>query len=336
MAVFGAPVALEDHAFRACLAALDIQQEVQRLGAIVARRDGVELQLRVGLNSGEVIAGEMGTGPHSYTTIGEQVGMAQRMESVAPPGGVMLSDSTARLVGDGVSLGERQSVRIKGAESPVIAYQLLAVANLTGQPTRQLSTLVGRDWELSTIAAMIDQSMNGKGRIAGLVGPPGIGKSRLVGETIAIAHDRGVQVYATYCESHTSEISFHVVARLLSHVFAIDELVGDAARAIVRARLPDADADDLLLLHDLLGIRDAEITLPDIDPDARRRRLSALLNTAAVVRTTSDDLRDRGCSLDRRSQRIDDRRTRCGGRAHPLVVARHLPTGVSRRARPFA
>jgi class 3 adenylate cyclase len=85
MAVFGAPIALEDHAFRACLAALDIQQEAQRLGAMVERRDGVELRLRVGLNSGEVIAGEIGAGPNSYTTIGEQVGMAQRMESVAAP-----------------------------------------------------------------------------------------------------------------------------------------------------------------------------------------------------------------------------------------------------------
>jgi class 3 adenylate cyclase len=79
MAVFGAPIALEDHASRACLAALDIQLAVQRLGVEVEERDGVVLRLRIGLNSGEVIAGEMGSGPGSYTTIGEQVGMAQRM-----------------------------------------------------------------------------------------------------------------------------------------------------------------------------------------------------------------------------------------------------------------
>ena len=98
MAVFGAPVALEDHAIRACLAALGVQEEAKRLGVDVRDRDGVELQLRVGLNSGEVIAGEIGSGPFGYTAVGEQVGMAQRMESVAPPGGVMLSASTARLV----------------------------------------------------------------------------------------------------------------------------------------------------------------------------------------------------------------------------------------------
>ena len=98
MAVFGAPVTLEDHAARACLTALGIQEEAERLAAEVRDRDGIDLRLRVGLNSGRVIAGEIGSGAFGYTAVGEQVGMAQRMESVAPPGGVMLSASTARLV----------------------------------------------------------------------------------------------------------------------------------------------------------------------------------------------------------------------------------------------
>jgi class 3 adenylate cyclase len=97
MAVFGAPAALEDHAVRACLVALGIQEETKRLAVDVHACDGVDLQLRVGLNSGQVIAGEIGSGPFGYTAVGEQVGMAQRMESVAPPGAVMLSASTARL-----------------------------------------------------------------------------------------------------------------------------------------------------------------------------------------------------------------------------------------------
>ncbi|MGC2675569.1 MAG: adenylate/guanylate cyclase domain-containing protein, partial [Mycobacterium sp.] len=88
MAVFGAPVALEDHAIRACLAALGIQEETARLAAEVKDRDCIDLRLRVGLNSGQVIAGEIGSGALGYTAVGEQVGMAQRMESVAPQGGV--------------------------------------------------------------------------------------------------------------------------------------------------------------------------------------------------------------------------------------------------------
>src|SRR5689334_16138991 len=98
MALFGAPIALEDHAFRACLTALALQQEADRLSGEMQARDGVALQLRVGLNSGRVIAGEIGSGSLGYAATGEPVGFAQRMEAAAPPGGVMLSESTARLV----------------------------------------------------------------------------------------------------------------------------------------------------------------------------------------------------------------------------------------------
>ena len=114
MAVFGAPIAMEDHAFRACLTALGVQEEIKRLAIDVREHDAVELRLRVGLNSGQVIAGEIGSGPFGYTAIGEQVGMAQRMESVAPPGGVMLSESTARLVQYATLLGDAEEVLLQG------------------------------------------------------------------------------------------------------------------------------------------------------------------------------------------------------------------------------
>ena len=127
MAVFGAPVALEDHAVRACLAALGVQEEAKRLAEEVQRRDGADLRLRIGLNSGQVIAGEIGSGAFGYTAVGEQVGMAQRMESVAPPGGVMLSASTARLVEGAAVLGEPELVQIKGADEPVPARRLLGM-----------------------------------------------------------------------------------------------------------------------------------------------------------------------------------------------------------------
>ena len=119
MALFGAPLALEDHAVRACLAALGIQEEAKRLAAEVQERDGIDLGLRVGLNSGRVIAGEIGSGPFGYTAIGEQVGLAQRMESAAPPGGVMFSASTARLVEHAAALGDAELVHIKGTDQAV-------------------------------------------------------------------------------------------------------------------------------------------------------------------------------------------------------------------------
>ena len=284
MAVFGAPVALEDHAVRACLAALGVQEEAKRLAVDVRQRDGVELRLRVGLNSGEVIAGEIGSGPFGYTAVGEQVGMAQRMESVAPPGAVMLSASTARLVEGAATLGEVERVRIKGTDQPVCAQRLLGVPEGRRAVGRAESNLVGRRWELSAIESLLDRAVDGHGAVVEVVGSPGIGKSRLVREMAAIAAGRGVEVFTAYCESHATDIPFHVVARLLRAATGVRDLVGPAARDRVRSRVPDADPEDLLLFDDLLGIADPEVELPKIDPDARRRRLTALVNAASLAR----------------------------------------------------
>jgi class 3 adenylate cyclase/RecA/RadA recombinase len=282
MAVFGAPMALEDHALRACLAALGIQEEVARLAADVASLDGVDLQLRVGLNSGRVIAGEIGSAALGYTAIGEQVGMAQRMESVAPPGGVMVSESTARLVEGAAALSEPEMVHIKGAQDGVPARRLLSV--VAGRTGISESTLIGREWELSTLAAMLDRAMAGRGSVVGVVGPPGIGKTRLTAEAAQLAQSRGAEVFSTFCESHATDIPFHVVARLLRATGRLSGLGDEAARAQLRARFPDADPQDLLLLDDLVGIADPDVELSKIDPDARRRRLTALLNTAQRAR----------------------------------------------------
>ncbi len=285
MAIFGAPVALEDHAFRACLAALDLQWQAKQLALDVKSRDGVELQLRVGLNSGEVIAGEIGSGAGAYTAIGEQVGMAQRMESAAPPEGVMLSESTARLVADAVVLDKPALVRIKGVEQPVPARRLLGVAE-QGAIGRRDTTLVGRQWELAALTGVLDRTIADTGAVVGIVAPPGVGKSRLVAEVAALAAGRGLSVFSSCCESHANQIPFHAVSRLLRGTFGVDELTDDAARAQIRARAPDATAEDLLLLDDLLGIHDPAVPPPDIAPDARRRRLTALVNSASLARST--------------------------------------------------
>jgi class 3 adenylate cyclase len=285
MAVFGAPVALEDHALRACRAALEIHSGISDLAQEVSRRDGVELQLRIGLNSGQVIAGELGTAAAGYTAIGEQVGMAQRMESVAPPGGVMLSASTARLVEGAATLGEPEMLRVKGADGPVAARRLLGVAERHPALGRVESSLVGRRWEMSAVEGLLDRAIDGHGVVVGVVGSPGIGKSRLVREVSALAVVRGVEVFTAYCESHTNQVPFHAVARLLRATNGVEGLDGQTARDRVRDRVPDADPEDLLLLHDLLGIADPNAPSPAIDPDARRRRLTALVNAASLART---------------------------------------------------
>jgi class 3 adenylate cyclase len=286
MAVFGAPMALEDHAIRACLAALGVQEETAGLAAEVKDRDGIDLWLRVGLNSGQVIAGEIGSGALGYTTVGEQVGLAQRMESVAPPGEVMLSASTARLVEGAATLGESELVQIKGADVPVSARRLLGMGEGHHTGARAESNLVGRRWEMSAVEGLLDRAIGGHGAVVGVVGSPGIGKSRLVREVSAMAADRGVDVFTGFCESHTSQVPFRAVARLLRAAFGVEGLDPHAARAQVRARAPDADPEDLVLFDDLLGIADPDAVLPKIDPDARRRRLTALVNAASLARET--------------------------------------------------
>jgi hypothetical protein len=200
-----------------------IPEEAKRLAVEVQERDGVDLRLRLGVNSGQVIAGEIGSGPFGYTAIGVQVGMAQRMESVAPPGGVMLSASTARLVD-------------KRAES----------------------NLVGRRWEMSAVQGLLERAIDGHGAVVGLVGLAGLGKSRLVREVSAMAAARDVEVFTAFCESHTSQISFHAVARLLRAVTGVEGLDPHAARARIRAQASYAEPEDLVLVdarsQGLLGI----------------------------------------------------------------------------------
>ena len=288
MALFGAPVALEDHAFRGCLAALGIQEEAHRLAVEVARRDGVVLRLRVGLNSGPVIAGAVGAvgaGSRGYAVTGETVGLAQRMESAAPPGGVLLSESTARLVEHIVTLSEPQWVRVKGAGEPVCTRRLVEIGPRDALVGSAEASLVGRRAEMAALEAMVGRAVGGRGGVVNVVGPPGIGKSRVAREAAAAAAGRGVEVVWSFCESHARDIPFHAVSALLRAGTGVAGLDGAAARARVREQAPDADPQDLLLFDDLLGVADPEVVLPAIDPDARRRRLTALVNATTLART---------------------------------------------------
>ena len=164
----------------------------------------------MGLNSGQVIAGEIGSGAWGYTALGEQVGMAQRIESVAPPGEVMLSASTARLVDGTAAVGEAELVQVKGADRPVLARRLLGMGERHRAVRRAESILVGRRWEMSVVEGLLERAVEGHGAVVGVVGPPGIGKSRLVEETAAMARGRGVEVFSTFGESHASDVPFHV------------------------------------------------------------------------------------------------------------------------------
>ncbi len=156
------------------------------------------------------------------------------MESVAPPGGVMLSTSTARLVEGTANLGEPELVQIKGADDPVAARRLLGIGQ-EHRASRAESNLVGRRWEMSAIEALLDRAIDGHGAVVGVVGPAGIGKSRLTREVAAMANARGVDVFTTFCESHTTQVPFHVVARLMRSATGVEGVDPAAARARIEA-----------------------------------------------------------------------------------------------------
>ena len=181
---------------------------------------------------------------------------------------------------------EPELVQIKGADEPVVAHRLLGMREQHRGIGRAESNLVGRRWEMSAVESLLDRAIDGHGAVVGVVGSPGIGKSRLVREVSAMAATRGVEVFTAFCESHTSQVPFHAVARLLRAATGVEGLDGQAARDRVRDQVPDADPEDLLLLDDLLGIADPNAPLPAIDPDARRRRLTALVNAASLARET--------------------------------------------------
>jgi hypothetical protein len=222
-----------------------------------------------------------------YTAMGEHVGLAQRMESAAPPGGVMLSESTGRLVEHAAVLGDQETVRIRGSEVPVPARRLLGMETPHAVAGRGESPLVGRRWEMAAVEANLERSIDGDGAVVALVGPAGIGKSRVMREVAATAAGRGADVFWAFCESHTGDIPFHAAGQLLRAVLGLTDLDAASARQELRTRLHGADEQDLVLLDDLLGIRDDGGTLATIDPDARRRRLSSLVKAAAIARSSS-------------------------------------------------
>jgi hypothetical protein len=176
-------------------------------------------------------------------------------------------------------------VRIKGRDEPVRARRLLGISARDGLVGRTEASLVGRRWEMAALDAMVDRTIGGRGGVVTVVGPPGIGKSRVAREVAAAAAGRGVEVFWAFCESHARDVPFQVVARLLRAGTGVADLDGQAARARVREQVPDANPEDLLLLDDLLGIADPDVALPQIAPDARRRRVTALINTASLART---------------------------------------------------
>lgn len=184
MALFGAPLAHEDHGLRACYAALRMQDAVKRHAEDIQRTHGVPIQIRVGLNSGEVVVGTIGNDLRmDYTAVGQSTHLASRMEQAAMPGSILLTGATLRLAEGYVQVRALGKLQVKGLGEPVDAYELVGAhavrTRLQAAATRGLTRFIGRDAELERLQWAWSRAASGHGQLVAVVGEPGVGKSRL-------------------------------------------------------------------------------------------------------------------------------------------------------------
>jgi len=286
MALFGAPVAYEDHAPRACLAALAISSAVDEYRAELRQTAGLGFAIRLGLNSGEVVTGGVGGG--SYTAVGHTVGLAQRMEALAEPGRIYLTEQTANLVGGSFALTDLGPRDVKGSPVPVRVFALDAV---TPQRARGRASveLVGRDTEMAELEAALARAEAGETRVVGIVGQAGVGKSRLCEEFVRRCAERGITVRRASGLSHATSVPMLPIFELFRDYFGITaDDSPSAARERIAGRLlllDPAFADDLPLLFDFVEVPDPERPAPKLAPEARMRRIFEILRRLTQLRT---------------------------------------------------
>jgi class 3 adenylate cyclase/tetratricopeptide (TPR) repeat protein len=279
MAVFGAPVAHEDHGRRACYAALKMLDDVGEYAAELRRRHGLNFSTRIGINSGEVVAAEVGE--DGYTAVGHTVGLAQRMEALAEPGKAYLTESTAELAHGYMELEDLGHFEIKGASQPVGVFELAGVgaarSRLDLSRERGFSRFVGRDEEMAVLEEALARAEGSEGAAVGIVAEPGVGKSRLCHEFAERCRERGIEVFECQAQAHGQSIPFMPVLQMLRSYFGIAD--GDPERIVRekiagRTLLLDPDfAEDLPLLFDFLGVPDPHRPLPQLSAEARHRAL---------------------------------------------------------------
>ena len=228
MALFGAPLAHEDHAVRACYAALRMQQSVTRYAEGVRRGHGVTVRIRVGLNSGEVVVRAIGSDLHmDYTAVGQTTHLAARMEQLADPGSILLAPDTLALAEGFVQVTSLGPMAVKGLPAPVEVYELTAVSavrsRLQAAAARGLSRFVGRDAEIEQLRRALERARQGQGQVASIVGEPGVGKSRLVFELTHSHRVEGWLVLEAASVSYGKATSYLPVIDLLRGYFRVGE-----------------------------------------------------------------------------------------------------------------
>ncbi|HSQ00802.1 MAG TPA: AAA family ATPase [Candidatus Dormibacteraeota bacterium] len=285
MALFGAPLGLEDHAQRACHAALALRDQLAAFAAELAQRNGPTLAVRMGLNSGEVVVGRIGDDLRmDYTAQGHTVGIAQRVEQLAAPNTACIAQATQALVADAFELRDLGAHAVKGVRELVRVYALErprpAQARIEAALARSPARMVGRAGELAELERALDDAMAGYGQVVGVVGEAGVGKTRLCLELLRRCRARGATVAQAHCPSHAASVAFLPVLELLRSLFGVaaDE-PAQAGRGRIRDaldRITPGGRDALALVCDFLQLPDPDHPLLLLE-EQRRARVAAFL-----------------------------------------------------------
>jgi len=282
MALFGAPLAHEDHAVRACYAALRMQESVKQHADIAQREHGVTIRIRVGLNSGEVVVRAIGSDLHmDYTAVGQTTHLAARLEQLAEPGSILLAPDTLAVVEGFVHVGSLGPVAIKGLPAPVEVYELAGTtavrSRLQAATTRGLLHFVGRDLELAQLLRALDQGRQGRGQLVAVVGEPGMGKSRLTLELTRSQRLDGWLVLQAGAQFYGKNTSYLPVTDLLKRYFKLeDQDVSETTRAKVVETILTLDHALNGVVPGLLALLDAhgyDSEWKQLDPAQRRQRM---------------------------------------------------------------
>jgi class 3 adenylate cyclase/tetratricopeptide (TPR) repeat protein len=278
MALFGAPIAVEDHAVRACYAALAMQDAVRGLAR--RRVSGPPLAIRVGLNSGEVLVRAIGSDLHlDYTAVGETTHLAARMEQTATPDAILLTAQTYRLAEGFLDAKPLGLVSVKGLAEPVEAWQLVGARGVRTRLEARagaLSRFVGREAETAQAARALAAAAGGRGQILAVVGDPGVGKSRVCHELARRASTQGQRLIETACLSYGASTPYLPVGALLEAVLDVDPRAEPAERrARAVARLAGLDSALAAAPAPLLALLELPVDDPAwsaLDPPQRRQR----------------------------------------------------------------
>jgi class 3 adenylate cyclase/tetratricopeptide (TPR) repeat protein len=293
LVLFGARRATEDHARRACLAALELRGALERLGDALAHSHTAGFRVRMGINSGEVVVGHLRGSRGAPEVIGHTVGLAQRVQSLALPGCVYLSERTAALVADEFALEEFAPARVKGTQRPIRVFALQGMARARARPDkpsrREWSSFVGRETELDQFEDALAAALRGDGRVLELIGDPGVGKSRLCLEFVDRCHAREIMVVSASVTALGRMRPLGPVLEMLRSLFGteVDTPADRVREQIARtlARLGDSIAGRTELMSDFMGVPAPGETPPAIDPDARRRRMIELISDMVRARS---------------------------------------------------